>query len=79
VGDWSRVAFAEEDELQHVPERVSFGPSEIDVGNLSGLVANVEQESRDRVRQPCSFGLRPLANQVTAYLYALCSFRFYFL
>jgi D-arabinose 1-dehydrogenase-like Zn-dependent alcohol dehydrogenase len=29
--------------------------------------------------QPCSFGLRPPANQVIAYPYALYSFRFFFL
>ena len=38
------VAFAEENKLQHVKQWVPFCPTKINVRNLPGLVANVEQE-----------------------------------
>ena len=49
--DRRRVAFAERQELQQVDDRVAFGPAEVGVRDLSGLVADVEQQRGDGVRE----------------------------
>src|SRR5215510_16016705 len=43
------VAFAEREELQQIGDRVAFGPSEVDMRDLTGLISDVDQQRRDRV------------------------------
>ncbi len=47
--DRRRVAFAERQELQQVDNRIAFGPPEVGVRDLPGLVADVDEERRDGV------------------------------
>src|SRR5690606_48800 len=50
-----RVAFAEGDVLEEVSERVSLAPTEIDVRHFARRIAQVEEESGDRVRDRRTF------------------------
>src|SRR5262245_19297649 len=43
------IALAKCEELEQVGNRISFGPAEVRVRNLTGFISYVEQESRDRV------------------------------
>src|SRR5689334_18929241 len=48
--DRSRIAFAEREEFQQVGNWISLGPSKVGVRNLAGLVAAIEEQRRNRIR-----------------------------
>ena len=49
AGDRGDLADAEEQEAEEVGGRVAFGPLEVDVRPLAGLVADVQQQRGERV------------------------------
>src|SRR5205085_792212 len=67
AGDGRGVAFAKEDVFEDVDQRIAFGPREVGVRNLIGAVAQVEQESGNRVRHRRGFGAQ---HAVAVYVYA---------
>ena len=62
------IALAERQELQQVGNRVALGPPEVDVRDHAGLIADVEQQRRDRVGNRRALRAQ---NQVAAHLDAL--------
>src|SRR5579864_8650932 len=48
--DGCRVALAEREELQQIRDGIAFGPSEVRMPDLAGLVPDVQQQRRDCVR-----------------------------
>src|SRR5262245_30675702 len=50
AADRGGVAFAEGEELEEIGDRVALGPSEVRVRNGAGAIAQVQQQSGDRVR-----------------------------
>jgi len=70
--DGRGVPFAEGEELQQIRDRVAFGPAEVRVRDLAGLIADVQQERGDRIRDRRTDGAQDvMAADVDAFHFQL--------